>query len=59
MIQNIFLGRISNELTMKQKQRQAEEQEHLRKIQEALAAERKQKELEDLKLREEEEIRRR
>lgn len=55
-----FLLPTSNVMfTMKQKQRQAEEQEHLRKIQEALAAERKQKELEDLKLREEEEIRRR
>lgn len=41
-----------------QKQRQAEEQNRLRKIQEALEAERKQKELEELKIREEEENRR-
>lgn len=41
-----------------QKQRQAEEQERLRKIQEALEEERKQKEEEERKVREEEENRR-
>lgn len=44
---------------VQQKQRQAEEQERLRKIQDALQAERKQKELEELRMREEEDNRRR
>lgn len=48
----------NGKISLQQRQRQAEEQDRLRKIQEALELERKQKEAEERTIREEEENRR-